>query len=102
MFIMSHDILGCIDTFPDRCSNDAHICYSNPAMRRSCPKTCGDCGEGILSLKIYMKPNRLIKMLQLANIYLRNKMSIVECGSDGDCLANDKPFCTNGFCTGIT
>ena len=57
MFIMSHDILGCIDTFPDRCSNDAHICYSNPAMRRSCPKTCGDCGEGIPSLKIYMKPN---------------------------------------------
>ena len=57
MFIISHDILGCIDKNPDRCSNDAHICYSNPAMRRSCPKTCGDCGEGILSLKIYMKPN---------------------------------------------
>ena len=76
MFIISHDILGCIDKNPDRCSNDAHICYSNPAMRRSCPKTCGDCGEGIPSLKIYMKPNInqvLMKMLQLAKIYLQKQ-----------------------------
>ena len=49
---------GCVDTFPSRCKDEANICNSNFDMRRFCPKTCKDCGEGIFSLKIYVKPHK--------------------------------------------
>ena len=73
-------------------------------MRRFCPKTCEDCGEGIFSLKKYVKPDK--KQIILPNnkhtYQFPNKTILIsECLSHDDCPLDNKPFCTNGICTGI-
>ena len=56
--------------FPSRCKDEAHICNSNFDMRRFCPKTCGDCGEGIFSLKTYVKPDKKQMICLIINTHI--------------------------------
>ena len=86
--------------FPSRCKDEAHICNSNFDMRRFCPKTCEDCGEGIFSLKTFANPDK--KHIGNHTYEFPNTTILIsECLSNDDCPLDNKPFCTNGICTGI-